>query len=110
MRCEVKIPKKLEEKRDQLAHDFENYAWRAAPYTEVTIDSSYREGFNAACNLLLPEIEKNHTALKEWIDFEHSQIDKEGPYVGMEINRLINQGDEALQSLREFLGEKREGE
>lgn len=52
------IPKNLQEKRDELAREFENQAWRAAPYTDVTIDSSFRDGFNSACNLLLPEIEK----------------------------------------------------
>ena len=97
---DMTIPKKLEEKRDLLA------AEKKGPYNEVykpMVGAMVCVGFDEACNLLLPEIEKIHTALKEWIDFEHSQIDKEGPYVGMEINRLINQGDKALASLEEFL-------
>lgn len=89
------LPKKLEEKRDVLAREFENYAWRAAPYTEVTIDSSYREGFNSACNLLLPEIKKLEEAL-EWYGTKG-----EGAYSDA---KLYLRAESTLQSLREFLG------
>ena len=103
----MNIPKKLEVKRDEQAEEF--YKRSGWVPTELAV-MNYQAGFSDCANLLLPEIEKMHTALKEWIAFEHSQMDKEGPYVGMEINRLIKQGDKALQSLREFLGSEAENE
>ena len=51
------IPKKLKEKRDELAQDI-----CVMPWTTLESDEERKEyfnqGFNSACNLLLPEIEK----------------------------------------------------
>ena len=38
---------RLEKLRDTLANEYEKQAWRLAPYSEFTIDGSYREGWNA---------------------------------------------------------------
>lgn len=84
-------PKRLQQKRDELAHEHENYAWRAAPYTEVTIDSSFRTGFDSACDLLLPEIQKLREALEMYTDIYTPN------------NDYANQ---ALQSWQEFLNDK----
>ena len=109
MRCEVTLPKNLQEKRDAMCEAYKQECLDNWHCPGLYLKPDFKKGFEEACKLLLPEIEKIHTALKEWIAFEHSQIDIEGPYVGMEINRLINQGDKALQSLREFLGKESEG-
>ena len=85
------LPKKLLEKRDELAHEHENYAWRAAPYTEVTIDSSFRTGFDSACDLLIPQIEKLREALKMYTDIYAPNNDY---------------AKQALRSIEEFLNEK----
>lgn len=99
----MKIPKKLEEKRDELAREFEDQAWRAAPYTEVTIDSSFRGGFDSACNLLLPEIEKLEKALLRLT----VRLDESASIHDIKPSaEIVNN---ALQSLREFLGEESEG-
>ena len=65
----MKIPKKLEVKRDELAREFENQAWRAAPYTEVTIDSSFRDGFDAGYQVALNEANERIQVLREALEF-----------------------------------------
>jgi len=62
------IPKKLEEKRDELAREFNS--------KEYGSKIDFKKGFNSACNLLLPEIEKiiNRNSicpsdLKSWYEF-----------------------------------------
>jgi len=81
----MNIPKKLKEKRDELASQ---PPWRI----EGCVDFSYefKSGFNAACNLLLPEIEKLSKVLDTYTDIYTPGNDA---------------AKEALQSLREFLGE-----
>lgn len=56
----MKIPKKLEEKRDLLAAAHaKEYEEEYAPSVMVLAqENEYKEAFNAACNLLLPEIQK----------------------------------------------------
>lgn len=94
------LPKLLQEKRDELAHEHENYAWRAAPYTEVTIDSSFRTGFDSACDLLLPEIQKLREALlRLTVRLEESASIHD-------IKPSAEIVKQALKSWQEFLNEK----
>ena len=71
----MKIPKKLEEKRDLLAAAHaKEYEEEYAPSVMVLAqENEYKEAFNAACNLLLPEIEKMRAAL-ESVAAEHLDI------------------------------------
>lgn len=41
-------------------------------------------------------------SLKSWYDWEQEQIRKEGPYVGVAINKLINEARETLQKIGEM--------
>lgn len=41
-------------------------------------------------------------ALSDWIEWEKSQILKDGDYQGSRINELIKQGKEALAKINEF--------
>ena len=101
------LPKNPQEKRDKLAREFENQAWRAAPYTGVTIDSSFRDGFDSAFNLLLPEIENMVEAIELIIKShdENLRLGGEG-FLNFE---LIRPARLTLQSWQEFLGEESGG-
>ena len=60
-RGNMTIPKKLKEKRDGLTSQ---PPWKIEGYVDFSYE--FKSGFNAACNLLLPEIKKlelepNHT-------------------------------------------------
>lgn len=56
------------------------------------IEKSYFEQLEKENAMLL-------AVLSDWINFENQQIKKEGPYVGAEINRLINNAKEVLSKL-----------
>lgn len=88
------IPKKLKEKRDFLA------AEKKEQYKETyrsIVGAMVWVGFDEACNLLLPEIEKLEETL-EWYATKG-----EGAYTDA---KLYLKAENTLQSLREFLGEE----
>lgn len=94
----MKVPKKLEEKRDELAQDI-----CVMPWTTLESDEERKEyfnqGFNACANLLLPEIEKLEEALFRLT----VRLDESASIHDIKPSaEIVN---EALQSLREFLGE-----
>lgn len=53
----MNLPKTLQEKRDELAREFNS--------KEYGSKIDFKKGFNSACNLLLPEIEKLLATLRE---------------------------------------------
>lgn len=100
-RGNMTIPKKLKEKRDELALGRAENFWGERDSLEQEEQNSfddivkdYKSGFNSACNLLLPEIEKLSKVLDTYTDIYTPGNDA---------------AKEALQSLREFLGEESEG-
>lgn len=107
----MKIPKKLEEKRDFLA------AEKKEPYNETykpIVGAMVCVGFDEACNLLLPEIEKLEEALMHSkigfysVSFvtDSSDLKMNMINLGIHCKSQENKIDQALQSLREFLGER----
>ena len=113
----VTIPKKLELKRDELAHDR-----CVMPWTTLESDEERKEyfnqGFNAACNLLLPEIKKLEEALKKITKTkyglqgytEENDVQGERDYLANLAFGYEQIARDTLQSLREFLGEESGGE
>ena len=86
----MKIPKKLEVKRDELAREFENQAWRAAPYTEVTIDSSFRDGFDAGYQVALNEANERIKKLREALTYYACDNKRQGPdFITVELHEMI---------------------
>lgn len=89
------IPKKLEEKRDELATE------KKQPYNETykpIVGAMVCVGFDEACNLLLPEIKKLEEALT---NIKDSNVPSDHDWI---------MAYEALKSLREFLGSEAENE
>lgn len=91
---EMKIPKKLEVKRDELA------AEKKEPYNETykpIVGAMVCVGFDEACNLLLPEIENLEKALFRLT----VRLDESASIHDIKPSaEIVNQ---AIQSLREFL-------
>lgn len=97
----MKIPKNLEEKRNELAKDHGSYIARMLycgdQYPRPMYSRlDFRCGFDSACDLLLPEIKRLEEAL-EWYATKG-----EGAYSDA---KLYLRAESALKSLREFLGE-----
>lgn len=89
----MNLPKNLEEKRDELAREFNS--------KEYGSKIDFKKGFNSALYLLLPEIEKLEETL-EWYATKG-----EGAYTDA---KLYLKAENTLQSLREFLGSEAENE
>lgn len=112
----MNIPKKLEEKRDELAAvHAKEYEEEYAPSEMVLAqENEYKEAFNAACNLLLPEIKKLEKAIQHCEKFDTSgRMGRYGygevirghkPEPGTRFKTPKEKAREALQFLREFLG------
>lgn len=120
------LPKLLQEKRDELAKEWTRGWNPLADETNSVIALNYNKGFEQACDLLLPEIQKLREALKFYgntLNWEHHNnqkpLDWGRPIIKYDdCKHVFNDewcsygGDkarQALQSLREFLGEKSEG-
>ena len=103
------IPKKLEEKRDELAKEWTR-GWNPSADSENSVIAlNYKKGFNDCANLLLPEIEKLSAALefclKNYLDIPCEKSKSDGILTTGRI-----EANRALQSWQEFLGEESEGE
>lgn len=111
------LPKKLEEKRDELAQYI-----CVMPWTTLEVDDErkeyFNEGFNAACNLLLPEIKKLEEALMHSkvgfysVSFVADSNDLKMNMINLSIHCKSQEDkiEQALKSLREFLGSEVENE
>lgn len=117
------LPKNLQEKRDKLA------AEKKEPYNETykpIVGAMVCVGFDEACNLLLPEIEKLREALNFYgntLNWEHHNnqkpLDWGRPIIKYDDCKHVfsdewcayggDKARQALQSWQEFLGEKSEG-
>ena len=92
----MNFPKKLEEQRDELAERYSSMSYPAL--TRMRMSQDFHSGFNSACNLLLPEIEKFREALFRLT-------------VRASIHDIKPSADivrQALKSWQAFLGEKSE--
>lgn len=94
------LPKRLQEKRDELAK--RRSSFQSSSGCKLTdevwrrhIEIGFEDGFDEACDILHPEIEKLLEALEMYTDIYTPN------------NDYANQ---ALKSWQEFLGEKSEGE
>lgn len=102
------LPKKLEKKRDFFIES--RYGDEQWPEYDESHRTIARESWNACANSLLPEIEK----LVEAIKFASAEDmwESDGEYVESFSYQYKewyqDKLDEALQSLREFLGEESE--
>lgn len=109
----MNIPKKLEEKRDELAREFNS--------KEYGSKIDFKKGFSSACNLLLPEIEKLREALNFYgntLNWEHHNnqkpLDWGRPIIKYDDCKHVfsdewcayggDKARQALKSLREILG------
>lgn len=85
------FPKNLQEKRDELAIEFQNAIWRLEPYKDPPDEGmSFKRGFHAALYLLLPEVRKLSETLSTIVI---NDPDETTSY----------QARQALQSWNEFL-------
>ena len=99
---DMKIPKNLQEKRDELARDWTK-GWNPSADSENSVIAlNYKKGFNDCANLLLPEIEKLEKALFRLT----VRLDESASIHDIKPSAEIVR--QALQSLREFLGEESE--
>ena len=105
------ITKKIEEKRDELATKLflKNHS---------TMEEDFVEGFDLACAILLPEIERLEEALKKITKtkyglqgyIEENDVQGERDYLANLAFGYEQIARYTLQSLREFLGEESGGE
>lgn len=92
-------------KRDELAIEFQNAIWRLEPYKDPPDEGMcFKHGFHAAIYLLLPEIEKFRESLLRLT----VRLDESASIHDIKPSAEIV--SQTLESLREFLGEKSEGE
>ena len=99
---DMKIPKNFQEKRDELARDWTK-GWNPSADSENSVIAlNYKKGFNDCANLLLPEIEKLEKALFRLT----VRLDESASIHDIKPSAEIVR--QALQSLREFLGEESE--
>lgn len=102
------IPKKLELKRDELAAEYVHKIdrmYRDDCMYKTHGDEDFKAGFNSACNLLLPEIEKLEEAIKQGSFYLVFHSQGKGATEFYQMNEDAAKISKALQSLREFFGE-----
>ena len=114
----MKIPKKLEEKRDGLCEKYKQKCLDNWHSPGLYLEPDFKEGFNSACSLLLPEIKKMEEALMHSkvgfysVSFVADSNDLKMNMINLGIHCKSQEDkiEQALQSLRVFLGSNEKDE
>lgn len=97
------LPKRLQEKRDELAKEWTRGWNPLADETNSVIALNYKKGFKDCATFLLPEIEKLREALLRLT----VRLDESASIHDIKPSAEIVK--QALNSWQEFLGDKSEG-
>lgn len=105
------LPKNLQEKRDELCEYYKQECIDNWHSPGLYLKPDFNKGFEAACALLLPEIEKLREALNHYNQWSSLKEPDEADIRSDVDCGCCSHGStgavayKALQSLREFLGE-----
>ena len=99
----VTLPKNLQEKRDAMCEAYKQECLDNWHSPGLYLKPDFKKGFEEACKLLLPEIEK----LENTIDHATKYLESCG-YNDVDLSepefQMLQSFYQALQSLREFMG------
>lgn len=103
----MNIPKKLEEKRDAMCEAYKQECLDNWHSPGLYLKPDFKKGFEEACNLLLPEIEKMRAALKsvaaEHLDISHFENHEDIDGIKEMVRSDMQLCRKTLQSWQRFI-------
>lgn len=110
------LPKNLQEKRDAMCEAYKQECLDNWHSPGLYLKPDFKKGFEEACKLLLPEIEKLSEVITILGDkhigmamcFEKHGTRLNIPFLIDDCKNDAQRAEKALQSLREFLGSEEE--